>query len=886
MLQSIPNSFRKYLKSSRKNEIAILRRGDQEWEVKVGDDWVFGEGWDDFMTENGVQDFDVVVFKHEGNMVFDTMVFDPTWCEREYSNDQVKKSVKKRKLDNNIGLPKVTTLTLTNPYFRSTITAYSIKRAIVNIPIAFARSNKLAMRNHELFVMDEKQRRWPTRLSDSRGRVRIYGSRDMWVANGLKEGDVFLLELVDNGYKPLMNLHAFSISKGKDACINQSRKSLLKAEKSSKTLIPNQNHHPCFVSTLKQHGTFKTMYLPKNFALANGLSSGEMIFKNVEKEGLWTVYLRSHWGKFFYVRRHGLREFCSAIGLEKGDSFRFELIDNGKKPVAIVSRLPKVTFTNPYFRSTVTATCIKRAIVNIPRAFARSNKLAMRDCELFVMDEKRRLWPTRLGDLGGHVRIHGSRDMLVANGLKEGDVFLLEVVDNGTLKISKGKDTCINQSTKSPLKSENTSKPMAPNQNHHPYFVTTLKQYGPFKSLYIPKKFALANGLISNGEMILKNMEKEGLWTAHLRTSLGNYFYVGHGWHGFCSAIGLVEGDTFRFELIHNGNKPVAIISRLSANTSAKVTSKVIPKAAITNRYFRSTVTAYSIKRAIVNIPMAFARSNELAMRNVELFVIDEKKRRWPTRLSDLGGHVLVKTETAKPPKSTFYFLTLLFSEESAHSSSMAVLRRSQPNSPSLLLLSLIQFCVLSLLACSSLAIAAGNGGGYTINGRVKIPGFGAQGFGLPVKANNAKVMLNGGQQVTFLKPDGYFSFHEVPAGTHLIEVDVIGYFFSPVRVDVSARNPGKVQAALTENRKGLSELVFEPLREEQYYEIREPFNIMSIVKSPMGLMIGFMVIVVFLMPKLVENMDPEEIRKAQEEMRSQGVPSLANLMPGAARSN
>ncbi|MFS8005475.1 putative ER membrane protein complex subunit 7 [Helianthus anomalus] len=205
----------------------------------------------------------------------------------------------------------------------------------------------------------------------------------------------------------------------------------------------------------------------------------------------------------------------------------------------------------------------------------------------------------------------------------------------------------------------------------------------------------------------------------------------------------------------------------------------------------------------------------------------------------------------------------------------MAVPRRSKPT---LLLLLLL----LSLSASSSLAIATGNGGGYSINGRVKIPGFGAKGFGLPVKANNARVILNGGQQVTFLKPDGYFSFHNVPAGTHLIEVDVIGYFFSPVRVDVSARNPGKIQAALTETRRGLNELVLEPLKEEQYYEIREPFNIMSIVKSPMGLMIGFMVVVVFLMPKLVENMDPEEIRKAQEEMRNQGVPSLANLMPGA----
>ncbi|KAL9266424.1 ER membrane protein complex subunit 7-like protein [Drosera capensis] len=107
----------------------------------------------------------------------------------------------------------------------------------------------------------------------------------------------------------------------------------------------------------------------------------------------------------------------------------------------------------------------------------------------------------------------------------------------------------------------------------------------------------------------------------------------------------------------------------------------------------------------------------------------------------------------------------------------------------------------------------------------------------------------------------------------------------SLVRVDVSARNPGKVQAALTETRRGLSELILEPLREEQYYEVREPFSPMSLVKSPMGLMVGFMLLVVFLMPKLMENMDPEEMRRAQEEMRSQGVPSLASLLPGAARN-
>jgi hypothetical protein len=33
-----------------------------------------------------------------------------------------------------------------------------------------------------------------------------------------------------------------------------------------------------------------------------------------------------------------------------------------------------------------------------------------------------------------------------------------------------------------------------------------------------------------------------------------------------------------------------------------------------------------------------------------------------------------------------------------------------------------------------------------------------AKGFGLPAKTSNTKVILNGGQKVTFARPDGYFS--------------------------------------------------------------------------------------------------------------------------------
>ncbi|XP_059299322.1 ER membrane protein complex subunit 7 homolog isoform X2 [Lycium ferocissimum] len=190
----------------------------------------------------------------------------------------------------------------------------------------------------------------------------------------------------------------------------------------------------------------------------------------------------------------------------------------------------------------------------------------------------------------------------------------------------------------------------------------------------------------------------------------------------------------------------------------------------------------------------------------------------------------------------------------------------------------LLQFFFL----CS---ILSRNADGYTVTGRVKIPGFSLKGSRFSAKASNVKVIFSGGQRVTFLRPKVYFSFYNVSAGTHLIEVSAIGYFFSPVRVDVSARNPGKVQAALTENRRTLIELVLEPLSEEQYYEVNEPFSIMSLVKSPVGLMFGFMLFVMFVMPKLAENVDPEEIRRTQEEiMRNQG--SLSSLLPGVQSNN
>ncbi|KAH9566708.1 hypothetical protein CY35_04G143000 [Sphagnum magellanicum] len=199
-----------------------------------------------------------------------------------------------------------------------------------------------------------------------------------------------------------------------------------------------------------------------------------------------------------------------------------------------------------------------------------------------------------------------------------------------------------------------------------------------------------------------------------------------------------------------------------------------------------------------------------------------------------------------------------------------------------ILLCMLFSFLILSIclppVSCLQSSPPTSNNEGYVVEGRVKMQALAGKGVS---KTSNIKVVLNGGQKLSFVRSDGSFAFQGVPAGTHLLEVVALGYFFSPVRVDVSSRLQGQVRASLVETGRSLPDsLVLEPLREEYYYEKREPFSAMGLLKSPMGLMIGFMVVCVFLLPKLMDQIDPEEMKRVQEEMRNKPSP-LSNLLQG-----
>ncbi|KAG0629225.1 hypothetical protein M758_1G086800 [Ceratodon purpureus] len=203
----------------------------------------------------------------------------------------------------------------------------------------------------------------------------------------------------------------------------------------------------------------------------------------------------------------------------------------------------------------------------------------------------------------------------------------------------------------------------------------------------------------------------------------------------------------------------------------------------------------------------------------------------------------------------------------------MALDRARPVGGPALLIFTitlLLLFCATSFTATATASAISGDDG-HVVEGRVKVEVMRGKGFS---KTANIKVIINAGEQVSFIRTDGSFSFEGVPGGTYLLEVAALGYFFPMVRVDVSSRLPGEIRASYIEGPRRISgSLVLEPLREENYYEIREPFSLMGLLKSPMGLMIGFMVICVFLLPMLMDSIDPEEMKRLQETQRANPSP-------------
>lgn len=170
--------------------------------------------------------------------------------------------------------------------------------------------------------------------------------------------------------------------------------------------------------------------------------------------------------------------------------------------------------------------------------------------------------------------------------------------------------------------------------------------------------------------------------------------------------------------------------------------------------------------------------------------------------------------------------------------------------------------------------------------GRYQVQGV----FRLPASAkfNGAKVLLNGGEHIALVRADGTFEFHELPAGTYVAEPFMVDYVFSPIRIDVSTRERGRIRVTSTTGRqeKLPYPLQIRPERKAEYFQQREPYNFWGLLKNPMVIMMGITAFMVIVMPRMMSNMDPEELeemKRMQSKMSLNGM--LKNLQDKAEKA-
>ncbi|KAH7112146.1 hypothetical protein B0J11DRAFT_498353 [Dendryphion nanum] len=141
------------------------------------------------------------------------------------------------------------------------------------------------------------------------------------------------------------------------------------------------------------------------------------------------------------------------------------------------------------------------------------------------------------------------------------------------------------------------------------------------------------------------------------------------------------------------------------------------------------------------------------------------------------------------------------------------------------------------------------------------------------------------------------FNFYNVSAGSYLATVHSRDISFEPLRIDVTleeaVEGSGDKREAIRawqtfignewdnkgESRgDGVNGQIIEvrPQGQKQFFQERAGFSPLSFLKNPMILMALFSMVLVFGMPKIMENMDPET-RAEFEEMQKQSSLTKAN---------
>ncbi|GAB5585990.1 ER membrane protein complex subunit 7 [Umbelopsis nana] len=151
-----------------------------------------------------------------------------------------------------------------------------------------------------------------------------------------------------------------------------------------------------------------------------------------------------------------------------------------------------------------------------------------------------------------------------------------------------------------------------------------------------------------------------------------------------------------------------------------------------------------------------------------------------------------------------------------------------------------------------------------------------------------ASVLLNGGEYTALVQKDGKFIFPDVGDGNYFLEVQSVNYVFPKIRVDIQGETVKGAYSALgsewaTTGYELAHPFALKAKANAEYFLKREGFNVMNMFKNPMMLMMGLSAIMLFALPKMMAQINPEdmeEFNKAQvDAQKMMSVPGLGQIL-------
>ncbi|KAG0234650.1 hypothetical protein BGX31_004498 [Mortierella sp. GBA43] len=127
---------------------------------------------------------------------------------------------------------------------------------------------------------------------------------------------------------------------------------------------------------------------------------------------------------------------------------------------------------------------------------------------------------------------------------------------------------------------------------------------------------------------------------------------------------------------------------------------------------------------------------------------------------------------------------------------------------------------------------------------------------------------------------EGKFVFPDVPEGSYLLEVQSPQYIYPTVRLTVTGKETKAYLVTLGADWSNNDNIVqypflLVPRAPATFFIPREGFKISYLFANPMMLMMGFSVLMLFLMPKLMANMDPAALEEMQGMQDATQMPSF-----------